>query len=104
MTSLCNVKILSSLLNEQCGKDSVFLPDCYDVAGVWSRCELQEHLWTGEHYKPQPSNLYSSLNYSRSLNLSALHFKTPLMEACNNGYWEVVQTLLLYKCNVCVYV
>lgn len=52
MTSLCDVKILSSLHNEQCGKDSVFLPDCYDVAGVWSRCELQEHLWTGEHYKP----------------------------------------------------
>ncbi|URD72767.1 E3 ubiquitin-protein ligase [Musa troglodytarum] len=48
----------------------------------------------------RPSDLYSSLNHSRSLNLSALHFKTPLMEACNNGYWEVVQTLLLYKCNV----
>ncbi|WOL13100.1 putative E3 ubiquitin-protein ligase XBOS33 [Canna indica] len=29
-----------------------------------------------------------------------LYGQTPLMEACRNGCWEVVQSLLLFKCNV----
>ncbi|XP_064991381.1 probable E3 ubiquitin-protein ligase XBOS33 [Musa acuminata AAA Group] len=40
------------------------------------------------------------LEYGADVNSRNIYGRTPLMEACNNGYWEVVQTLLLYKCNV----
>ncbi|CAD5190255.1 unnamed protein product [Musa acuminata subsp. malaccensis] len=40
------------------------------------------------------------LEYGADVNFRNIYGRTPLMEACNNGYWEVVQTLLLYKCNV----
>jgi len=29
-----------------------------------------------------------------------LDLKTALMQACRYGHWEVVQTLLLFRCNV----
>jgi hypothetical protein len=29
-----------------------------------------------------------------------LYLKTALMQACRYGHWEVVQTLLLFRCNV----
>lgn len=29
-----------------------------------------------------------------------IELKTPLMQACRFGHWEVVQTLLVFRCNV----
>ncbi|KAG6473743.1 hypothetical protein ZIOFF_067660 [Zingiber officinale] len=40
------------------------------------------------------------LEKGADLNLRNICGQTPLMEACCSGRWEVVQTLLLYRCNV----
>ncbi|XP_037460329.1 probable E3 ubiquitin-protein ligase XBOS36 isoform X2 [Triticum dicoccoides] len=41
-------------------------------------------------------------NLSSPLHLAATkgHHETPLMQACRSGHWEVVQTVLAFRCNV----
>ena len=39
-------------------------------------------------------------NISTSFCVKWILFQTALMQACRYGHWEVVQTLLLFRCNV----
>lgn len=43
---------------------------------------------------------YTEMNVPFTCLFLFMHMKTAVMQACRYGHWEVVQTLLIFRCNV----